>query len=44
VHISHDFFATKTCPNYEFSVIFGQVRVWDRKSAGRFRSVRGGSG
>jgi len=46
MHISHDFIATKTCPSYEFLVVFGQVRVWDRKSAGRVRvgSVRGGSG
>ena len=44
MHISHDFIATKTCPSYEFLVVFGQVRVWDRKSAGqvRVRSVRGG--
>ena len=35
MHISHDFIATKTCPSYEFLVVFGQVRVWDRKSAGR---------
>ena len=37
MHISHDFIATKTCPSYEFLVAFGQVRVWDRKSAGRAR-------
>jgi len=24
----------KTCPSYEFLVVFGQVRVWDWKSAG----------
>jgi len=35
MHASHDFIATKTCPSYEFSVVFGQLRVWDRKSAGR---------
>jgi len=34
MHISHDFIATKTCPSYEFLVVFGQVRVWDRKSPG----------
>jgi len=36
MHISHDLIATKTCPSYEFLVglVFGQVRVWDRKSAG----------
>jgi len=33
MHISHDFIATKTCPSDEFLVVFGQVRVWDRKSA-----------
>ena len=37
MRISHDFIATKTCPSYEFLVVFGQVRVWDRKSAGRAR-------
>jgi len=37
MHISHDFIATKTCHSYEFLVLFGQVRVWDRKSAGRGR-------
>jgi len=37
MHISHDFIATKTCPSYEFLVVFGQVRVWDQKSAGRER-------
>jgi len=35
MHISHDFIATKTCPSYEFLVVFGQVRVWDRKSVGQ---------
>jgi len=35
VHISHDFIATKTCPSYEFFVVFGQVRVWDQKSWAR---------
>jgi len=35
MHISHDFIATKTCPSLEFLVVFGQVRVWDRKSPGR---------
>jgi len=34
MHICHDFIATKTCRSYAFSVIFGQMRVWDRKSAG----------
>jgi len=38
MHISHDFIATKTCPSYAFLVVFGQVRVWDRKSAGRERA------
>jgi len=49
MHISHDFIATKTCCSYEFLVVFGQVWVWDRKSAGRARAkflkllrVRGG--
>jgi len=37
MHISHDFIATTTCPSYEFSVVFGQVWVWDRKSAGEDR-------
>jgi len=37
MHTSHDFIATKTCPSCEFLVVFGQVRVWDRKSAGRAR-------
>jgi len=23
----HDFIATKTCPSYEFLVVFGQLRV-----------------
>jgi len=27
----------KLAHNYEFLVVFGQVRVWDRKSAGRVR-------
>jgi len=51
MHISHDFIATKTCPSYEFLVVFGQVRVWNRKSAGWERAkflkllrVPGGSG
>jgi len=35
MHISYDFIATKTCPSCEFLVVFGQVQVWDRKSAGR---------
>jgi len=35
MHIYHDFIATKTCPSYEFLVVFGQVWVWDRKSARR---------
>jgi len=45
----------RTCPSYEFLVVFGQVWVWDRKSAGRarvemvcgtvrVRRVRGGRG
>jgi len=34
MHISHDFIATKICPELEFLVVFGQVRDWDRKSAG----------
>jgi len=34
MHISYDCIATKTCPSYEFLVVFGQVQVWDRKSAG----------
>jgi len=33
--IFHDFAATKSYPSYEFLVVFGQVRVWDWKSAGR---------
>jgi len=37
MHISHDFIATKTCPSCEFLVVCGQLRVWDRKSAGRAR-------
>ena len=37
MYISHDFIATKTYPSCEFLVVFGQVRVWDRKSAGRER-------
>ena len=55
MHISHDFFATKTCPSYEFLVFSGRcgfetvnVRGWRGLgwSAGRVRSVRvrGGSG
>ena len=48
MHISKDFIATKTRPSYEFLVVFGQVRVWDRKSVGRVLArsvwVRGGSG
>jgi len=39
MHISHDVIATKICPSYEFLAVFGQVRVWDRKSAGRARVV-----
>jgi len=35
MHISHDFTAKNTCPSYEFLVVFGQVWVWDRKSAGQ---------
>jgi len=37
MHISHDFIATKTCPSYEFLVVFRQVQVWDRRSAGQVR-------
>jgi len=37
MHISHDFIVKKTCPSYEFLVVFGQVRVWNRKGAGRSR-------
>jgi len=37
MHIFHDFIATKTCPSYEFLAVFGQVRVWDWKSAVRAR-------
>jgi len=37
MHSSHDFFATKTCPMHEFLEVLGQVRVWNRKSAGRAR-------
>ena len=35
MHISRDFIATKTYPSYEFLVVFGEVPVWDQKSAGR---------
>jgi len=45
MHISHDFIATKTCPSYEFLVVFGQVQVRDRKSAVRgpgWDGLRGG--
>jgi len=35
MHISHDFIATNTCPSCEFLVVFGQVQVWDQKSAGQ---------
>jgi len=34
MHISHDFIETRRCSSYEFLVVFGQVQVWDRKSAG----------
>jgi len=34
MHISHGFIAAKTFPSYEVLVVFGQVRVWERKSAG----------
>jgi len=37
MRISHDFITTKTCPSYEFLVVFGQVRVWDQKSPGQTR-------
>jgi len=44
MHISNDFIATKTCPSYEFFlVVFGQVWVWDWKSAGRGRRGLGWS-
>jgi len=33
MYSSHDFIATKTCPSFEFLVVFGQVLVWDRKIA-----------
>jgi len=43
MHISHDFIATKTCLSYKFLVVFGEVRVSDRKSAkwGRVGMVAG---
>jgi len=34
MHISHDFIATKTYPSYKLLVVFGQVQVWNWKSAG----------
>jgi len=43
MHISHDFIAIKTFPRYEFLVVFGQLQVWDRKSAGRGRQGLGWS-
>jgi len=35
MHIAHDFIATKTCHSQGFLVVFGQVQVWDWKSAGQ---------
>jgi len=35
MHISHNFIGTKTCPSYEFLVVFGQVRFGTEKSAGQ---------
>jgi len=35
MQISHDFIATKTCSSYEYSVVFWQLRVWDRNIAWR---------
>jgi len=29
------FYCNKTCPSYEFLVVFRQVRVWDQKSVER---------
>jgi len=43
--ISNDFIAKKTCPSNDFLVVFGQVRMRDRKRAERTRvgpSLRGG--
>jgi len=37
----HDFIATKTCPSCEFLVVFGQLRLQDRKSAVRVGMVCG---
>jgi len=37
MHVSHDFIATKTCPSSEVLVAFGQMRVWDGRSAGQAR-------
>jgi len=36
MHISHDFIATKTCPTYEFLVIFGQGAGLRSKKCGRW--------
>jgi len=41
--ISHDFIPTKSCPSYEFLLVFGHVWVWDRKSAKRGRHRLGWS-
>jgi len=43
MHISHNFVATKTCPSYEFLVVFGQVRIWDWK-CGVKRGLRWSAG
>jgi len=33
----------KTCPSYEFLIVFRQVQVWERKSAVRTRvGLQGG--
>jgi len=37
MHTFHDFIATKSCPCCTFVVVYGQLRVYDRKSAGRMR-------
>ena len=31
MHTSHDFIATKTCPNYEFLAVIAQVRFETEK-------------
>jgi len=46
MHISHDVIATKTCPSYEFSGVFGQVRVrsvWEWAKFLKLLRVRGGT-